>query len=258
MPTHHHSLDSSLAQNSMNVLFLASPLAGGQPRGIQKLSRRPATPSAVPYHPVARVAMATLEPMYVPLFSPLTIRCESNTGSSGSPRFVGGVRVALCWAGLLQHAASCCRLRARRSWRLCRLRPVGALRRGQDQRSLGVPHVSDALSGVCPTPVAARKAGCISYFFWRLLVGHCSHDDVGWLKTVDQYFMGANNSIQHAGVQVNAPLLRVRPCQRAYVVVLLRGGVIAGEACPGGFRLNLLCVRRGCCCSSSWTRSSQC
>lgn len=25
----------------------------------------------------------------------------------------------------------------------------------------------------------------------------------GWLKTVDQYYMGANNSIQHAGVQVH-------------------------------------------------------
>ncbi|KAL9679438.1 hypothetical protein QQ045_017300 [Rhodiola kirilowii] len=32
------------------------------------------------------------------------------------------------------------------------------------------------------------------------LVAH-SHDDVGWLKTVDQYFIGSNNSIQNACVQ---------------------------------------------------------
>ena len=26
-------------------------------------------------------------------------------------------------------------------------------------------------------------------------------DDVGWLKTIDEYYVGLNNSIQNAGVQ---------------------------------------------------------
>ncbi|EDW18842.1 lysosomal alpha-mannosidase [Drosophila mojavensis] len=44
----------------------------------------------------------------------------------------------------------------------------------------------------CP----ATKANMINVH----LVPH-SHDDVGWLKTVDQYYYGSRNNIQHAGVQ---------------------------------------------------------
>ncbi|XP_042239009.1 lysosomal alpha-mannosidase-like isoform X2 [Homarus americanus] len=44
----------------------------------------------------------------------------------------------------------------------------------------------------CPTP----KSGMLNVH----LVCH-THDDVGWLKTVDQYYYGSKNSIQLAGVQ---------------------------------------------------------
>lgn len=44
----------------------------------------------------------------------------------------------------------------------------------------------------CPKP----KPGKINVH----LIAH-SHDDVGWLKTVDQYYYGANQIYQRAGVQ---------------------------------------------------------
>ena len=39
------------------------------------------------------------------------------------------------------------------------------------------------------------SAGTVAGMLNVHLVPH-SHDDVGWLKTVDQYFVGSNNSIQ--------------------------------------------------------------
>jgi alpha-mannosidase len=42
------------------------------------------------------------------------------------------------------------------------------------------------------------SAGTVAGVLNVHLVPH-SHDDVGWLKTVDQYFVGSNNSIQVRG-----------------------------------------------------------
>lgn len=53
---------------------------------------------------------------------------------------------------------------------------------------------------------------------------------MGWLKTVDEYYYGANNSIQHAGVQyildsVIAALLQ-NP-ERKYDFILTHGTALA-------------------------------
>ncbi|KAK4477287.1 hypothetical protein RD792_016501 [Penstemon davidsonii] len=63
------------------------------------------------------------------------------------------------------------------------------------------------------------------------LVPH-THDDVGWLKTVDQYYVGSNNSIQGACVQnvldsLIPALLADKNRKFIYVEQILRFGMQA-------------------------------
>lgn len=58
---------------------------------------------------------------------------------------------------------------------------------------------SNSSANTCPKPYSNCNLGKDGYINIHL-VSH-THDDVGWLKTVDQYFYGSNSDKQEATVQ---------------------------------------------------------
>jgi lysosomal alpha-mannosidase len=82
--------------------------------------------------------------------------------------------------------------------------------------TLGVVR-SSKHSSTRETSVSAAPQQVLGEHLTIHVIAH-THDDVGWLKTVDEYYYGANNSIQTAGVQYILdsviPALEANPARR--------------------------------------------
>ncbi|XP_025771568.1 lysosomal alpha-mannosidase [Puma concolor] len=73
--------------------------------------------------------------------------------------------------------------------------------KSETDASTGTKGHSEATRRVCVFGVPVQTCPMVHPDMLNVhLVAH-THDDVGWLKTVDQYFYGIHNDVQHAGVQ---------------------------------------------------------